>query len=70
MTDYLVIYERNADGWWAYVPDVPGCTAAGDSREDAERNIRDALVAHVELLRANGSDLPAPVARDASRVAV
>ena len=37
MTDYVVIYERNADGWWAYLPDLPGCTAVGKDREQVEQ---------------------------------
>ncbi len=70
MTDYLVIYECNADGWWAYLPDLPGCTANGDRREDVEHNVREAVVAHLDLLRETGRPVAAPVARDAGRIAV
>src|SRR5687768_5192575 len=51
MTEYLAIYERNSDGWWAYVPDLPGCTATGEDRDEVERHAREAVAAHVELLR-------------------
>ncbi|MDX6707276.1 MAG: hypothetical protein QOI48_3122 [Solirubrobacteraceae bacterium] len=70
MTEYLAIYERNSDGWWAYVPDLPGCTAAGDDREEIERNARVAVAAHVELLRATGRPVPEPSTHDVSRIAV
>jgi len=58
VSDYLAIYERNADGWWAYVPDLPGCVATGVDRDEAERNVRDAIVAHVDLLRSTGRPVP------------
>jgi predicted RNase H-like HicB family nuclease len=58
MTEYLAIYERNSDGWWAYVPDLPGCTAAGDDREEIERNAWAAVAAQVELLRATVGRYP------------
>lgn len=70
MTDYVVIYERNADGWWAYLPDLPGCTAAGETRAEVEHNVREAVAAHVGLLRSTGRPVPAPSARDAGRIAV
>lgn len=70
MTEYLVIFERNTDGWWAYVPDIPGCTATGDDRDEVERNAREAFAAHVELLRSTGRDVPEPATRDVSRIAV
>jgi predicted RNase H-like HicB family nuclease len=70
MTEYLAIYERNKDGWWAYVPDLPGCTAAGDSREEVERNAHEAVAAHVELLRSTGRAVPEPSTYDVSRIAV
>lgn len=70
MTEYFVIYERNDDGWWAYLPDLPGCTAVGDSRVGVERNVREALAAHLELLRSTGREVPVPHTQDVSRIAV
>lgn len=70
MTEYLAIYERNDDGWWAYVPDLPGCTAAGEDREAVERNAQDAVVAHIDLLRSTGRAVPEPSTIDVSRIAV
>jgi len=70
MTEYLAIYERNSDGWWAYVPDLPGCTAAADDRDELEHNARAAVAAHVELLRSTGRPVPEPSTYDVGRIAV
>ena len=70
MTEYLAIYERNSDGWWAYLPDLPGCTATGENREDVERNARAAVAAHVDLLRSTGRAVPEATTCDVSRIAV
>ena len=70
MTEYLAIYEQNRDGWWAYLPDLPGCTAHGDDREEVERNAREAVAAHVALLRDSGRPVPEPTTRDAGRIPV
>jgi antitoxin HicB len=60
MTEYLTIYEHNEDGWWANVPDLPGCTSFGRTRDDVERNAHDAIAAHVALLRDTGRPVPQP----------
>ena len=70
MSEYLAIYECNDDGWWAYLPDLPGCTATGEDRDEVERNARQAVAAHVELLRSSGRAVPEPTTRDVSRIAV
>ena len=60
MTQYLVIYEQGPDSWGAYSPDLPGCIAAGSSREKVDQLMREAVEAHVELLRAEGLAVPTP----------
>lgn len=60
MKDYLVVYERAARNWAAYSPDVPGCAATGKTREEAERNFREALEFHFEGLREAGLPIPEP----------
>ena len=47
MKEYTVIYERGPNNWSAYSPDVPGCAATGKTREEVERNFRDARAASV-----------------------
>jgi predicted RNase H-like HicB family nuclease len=61
MTEYLIIYERGERGeWGAYCPDLPGCVAAGESREEVERLMRDALPDHIALMREVGDPVPEP----------
>lgn len=60
MREYAVIYEKGKSGWGAWVPDLPGCVAAGGSREDVERLIREAIKGHIENLREHGEPVPEP----------
>jgi predicted RNase H-like HicB family nuclease len=59
---YAVVFERTANNFAAYVPDLPGCVATGKSRTDVERNIRTAIALHIGGLKAEGEDMPQPVA--------
>jgi predicted RNase H-like HicB family nuclease len=56
----MVVIEGEDDSYSAYVPDLPGCVAAGDSPEEVERLIREAIPLHVESLRAHGEPVPPP----------
>ena len=49
---YVVYVESRPAGYEAYVPDLPGCTASGDTREEALSRIRESIAAHDEGLRA------------------
>jgi predicted RNase H-like HicB family nuclease len=69
MRNYLVVYEHEGDSWSAYVPDLPGCVAAGDSRTEVSALIREAIEFHIEGLREDG--IPVPEAKaDAEHVSV
>jgi predicted RNase H-like HicB family nuclease len=58
MHRFLVVFEKTATGYSAYSPDLPGCIATGDSREETERNMHEAIQMHVRgLLEEN---LPIP----------
>ena len=57
---YVVVYERTPNNWSAYVPDLPGCVAAGDTREEVERLIREAIALHLGALRDSGEPMPEP----------
>ena len=61
MTKYLVIIEKSNTGYGAYVPDLPGCIATGDTKEATERNIYEAIQFHLEGIQAEGFDAPLPV---------
>lgn len=58
MRKYLVIYEKSKDGYSAYVPDLPGCTTAGDSKKEVEENIIEAIKLHLEVMREEGLEIP------------
>jgi len=61
---YTVIYEEGDHSWGAYVPDLPGCAAAGDTREEVEELIVGAITAYLDDLRESGQ--PVPPARSAT----
>jgi predicted RNase H-like HicB family nuclease len=58
---YLVVVEKGPVSWGAHVPDVPGCVAAGETREEVLDLIRDAIALHLDHLRAEGEPIPGPV---------
>jgi predicted RNase H-like HicB family nuclease len=58
MRRYLIIYEKSADGYSAYVPDLPGCTTAGATRKEAEQNIVEAIKLHIEVMKESGLEIP------------
>ena len=60
MKEYLVVYEHEGNSWSAYVPDLPGCVAAGDSREEVARLIKEAIEFHIEGMRQGGLPVPEP----------
>ena len=61
--EYAVVIERGTTGCSAYVPDLPGCVAAGDTEEEVMDLIREAIAFHLEGMRENGEPIPAPSAR-------
>jgi predicted RNase H-like HicB family nuclease len=56
----MVVVEQGAEGFGAYVPDLPGCVAAGESRDEVLSLIREAIELHIEAMREDGEPLPAP----------
>ena len=58
--EYLVILEQGDTSFGAYVPDLPGCVAVGETREEAMELIREAIELHIESLRENGEAVPEP----------
>lgn len=62
---YLIVIESTSTGFSAYSPDVPGCVATGTTREEAEREMREAISFHLDGLREDGAKLPEPHASSA-----
>ena len=57
---YAIVIEKAGDNFSAYVPDLPGCVATGETVADAEREISEAIVFHMEGLRENSLPIPPP----------
>jgi predicted RNase H-like HicB family nuclease len=57
---YLVVIEHGSTSFGAYVPDLPGCVAVGDTREEVSTLIHEAIEFHVEGLKADGHPVPQP----------
>lgn len=57
---YLVVVERGDNSFGAYVPDLPGCVAVGDTEEEALRRIQEAIALHIEALKQQGLPVPEP----------
>lgn len=57
---YLVVVEEGSESFGAYVPDLPGCIAAAETREEVLALIREAIELHLEGLRDEGRPIPPP----------
>lgn len=58
--EYVVIVEQGSTSFGAYVPDLPGCVAVGETRDETMELIREAIEMHIESLRENGEPVPLP----------
>jgi predicted RNase H-like HicB family nuclease len=57
---FAVIYVQAPSNWAAYVPDLPGCMTTGQTLEETQRNIREAIEGHIAALRGFGQPIPQP----------
>jgi len=57
---YLVVVEKGPTSFGAYVPDLPGCIAADESKDEVLALIREAVEFHLEGLKADGQPIPKP----------
>lgn len=58
MYRFLVVIERTNGNFSAYSPDLPGCIATGTTREEAERNMHEAIEMHLQGLREDNLPIP------------
>ena len=56
--EYVVVIEKAANNYSAYVPDLPGCIATGSTREETEAEIRSAIEFHIEGIVEDGDPIP------------
>jgi predicted RNase H-like HicB family nuclease len=59
---YLIVIVKGPKSYGAFIPDLPGCVAVGDSRAEVKRLIREAMALHLEAMRENGEKIPNPMA--------
>ncbi len=57
---YSVVFERMPNNYGAYAPDLPGCISTGDTWEEVQEMIQEAIVFHIEGLMEDGEPLPTP----------
>ncbi len=58
--EYVVIFEEGDTSVGAYVPDLPGCVAVAETKDEVAQMIKEAIELHLESLRENGEPVPAP----------
>lgn len=63
---YMVVFEQGPSSYGAYVPDLPGCIAAGESEAEVLELIQEAIEFHLEGLKEEG--LPVPTPHSSSRM--
>ncbi len=61
MTRYMVVIERGESSWGAHVPDLPGCIAVGETRDEVIGLIREAIALHIDGLIREGLPVPKPI---------
>ena len=57
---YAIVIEKADSNYSAYVPDLPGCVAAGATVEEVELEIKAAIAFHIDGLREDGAEVPLP----------
>lgn len=62
MIKYLVVFEKAGNNYTAYIPDLPGCFAAGATLSEVKDNIRKAIRLHIRGLVQRGEPLPEQIA--------
>jgi predicted RNase H-like HicB family nuclease len=60
MMRYAIVIERAEGNYSAYVPDLPGCVATGDTFQEVVGEIREAIAFHLDGLREDGVPIPQP----------
>jgi predicted RNase H-like HicB family nuclease len=61
----VLVYEADEDegGFWATVAELPGCGTTGETIEEVEENVKDAIATYLDALKTLGKPLPQPVTR-------
>lgn len=70
MNEYLIVLEKTKTGFSAYSPDIEGCIAVGNSKEECEQNMKEALKFHIQLMLEKGYEVPKPKKREVEFVKI
>ncbi len=70
MHRFLIIIEKAESNYAAYSPDLPGCVAVGDTIEETERNMYEAIQFHIDGMKEDGLPIPEPSTLLAEYVAI
>ena len=57
---YAIVIEKGEGNYGAYVPDLPGCVAVGDTIEETRREIQEAIEFHLQGMLEDGASIPLP----------
>lgn len=57
---YAIVIEKAENNYSAYVPDLPGCVATGETVKEVEQQIREAIAFHLDGMREDGQPIPPP----------
>ena len=60
---YMIVIEKGETSYGAYVPDLPGCVAVGDTEDEVKRLIQEAIEFHLEDLTESGALIPPPISQ-------
>jgi predicted RNase H-like HicB family nuclease len=61
--EYLVVVEKGKSSYGAYVPDLPGCVAVGETRREVIKLIREGIKLHIEAMIEAGEPVPLPTSK-------
>ena len=57
---YLIVVEKTGTGYSAYSPDIDGCVATGSTKDEVEKNMKEAIEFHLEGLKLEKQEIPRP----------
>ena len=60
---YMVVVEKGESSYGAFVPDLPGCIAVGETEQEVIELIQEAIQFHLEDLQTEGQPIPQPVSK-------
>ena len=63
MKEYAVVYEWAGKNYSAYVPDLPGCVACGDTLDETEQLMKEAVELYINTLKEDGKPVPEPTTK-------